>query len=209
MISVLIVDDHTLVIEGIKTLLQDAPGISYVGHATSAGNCRGLLAQLRPDVVLLDINLPDENGIDLCAEITQEYPTISVLALTTYNQETTIRKMMDSGALGYILKNVTCDELSTAIHTVYEGKTFLSFDVAKTLQNSSSNDPLVPVLTRREKEVLMLIAEGFNTKEIAARLFVGSTTVDTYRKNLLVKLNARNTAMLIRMAVVHKLIELN
>jgi len=81
--------------------------------------------------------------------------------------------------------------------------------VAKTLQNSSSNDPLVPVLTRREKEVLMLIAEGFNTKEIAARLFVGSTTVDTYRKNLLVKLNARNTAMLIRMAVVHKLIELN
>lgn len=209
MISVLIVDDHYMMIEGIKSLLQDEPHITCIGHASTGATCKAMLTHSRPDVVLLDISLPDISGIDLCSELLEEFPTIAILALTTFNQETMIRKMMDNGASGYLLKNATREELTTAIQTVYRGRQYMSFDVAQTLKNSAANTGTQPVLTRREKEVLQLIAEGFNTKEIADKLFVGTTTVDTYRKNLLVKLNARNTAVLIKLAVIHQLINLD
>ncbi len=206
MIRVFIVDDHYMVIEGIRSLLQDEPGIEFMGSAPTASACRAYLKHARPDILLLDISLPDENGIDLCKDLFEEYPTISILALTTFNQETTIRNMLENGASGYLLKNAGREELSKAIHTVYKGQQYLSFDVAQTLKQSALQTAEVPVLTRREKEVLSLIGEGCNTKEIAEKLFIGTTTVDTYRKNLLIKLNARNTAVLIKLALMHRLI---
>ncbi|RYY55777.1 MAG: response regulator transcription factor [Chitinophagaceae bacterium] len=206
MISVFIVDDHYMVIEGIRSLLQDEPGIEFSGYAADAASCRTYLKINRPDILLLDISLPDENGIDFCKELYDAYPSMAILALTTFNQETMIRNMLDNGASGYLLKNAGRDEIKRALQTVYRGQQYLSFDVAQTLRKSSLQTNEMPVLTRREKEVLELIAEGCNTKEIADKLFIGTTTVDTYRKNLLIKLNARNTAMLIKLALQHRLI---
>lgn len=206
MISVYIVDDHYMVIEGIRSLLQDEPDIEFCGYASDAASCRTYLKMNRPDILLLDISLPDENGIDFCKELYDSFPSMAILALTTFNQETMIRNMLDNGASGYLLKNAGRDEIKRALHTVYRGQQYLSFDVAQTLRKSSLQTNDMPVLTRREKEVLELIAEGCNTKEIADKLFIGTTTVDTYRKNLLIKLNARNTAMLIKLALQHRLI---
>jgi DNA-binding NarL/FixJ family response regulator len=206
MISVFIADDHYMVIEGIRALLQQEADIELIGHASNAFSCRAFLKQAQPDVLLLDINLPDESGIELCREFQERYPAMMILALTTFNQETIIRKMLDSGAMGYLLKNVTREELCEAIHVVYKRQSFLSHDIAQTLKHSALNASDAPVLTRREKEVLELIAEGMTTQEMADQLFISPATVDTHRKNLLTKLNAKNTASLVKLAVMYDLI---
>ena len=165
------------------------------------------LKQQIPDIILLDINLPDINGVDLCKKIKIQYPAIYILGLSTFNQETYIRKMMENGASGYVLKNASEHELKKAIQTTMQGNTFFSFSVVETLKNSSSNPDEKPVLTRREKEVLSLIAEGFTNKEIAEKLFISVTTVDTHRSSLMTKLNAKNIASLIKQAVINKFID--
>ena len=203
-IKVFITDDHYMVIEGIHSLLQNEKDIELVGHAMNASSCIGYLEQNLPDVILMDISMPDKSGIDLCKEVKEKYPSVFVIGLSTFNQQSFIEKMMDNGASGYVLKNATQEELLEAITTVVHGKTYLSFEAGKTLQKTKNN-PIV--LTRREKEVLELIAEGMTNNEIAAKLFVGSTTVDTHRKNLLTKFEAKNTATLIRMAVQMQIID--
>lgn len=203
-IKVFITDDHYMVIEGIHSLLQQEKDIELVGHAMNAASCEAYLEHHLPDIILMDISLPDKSGIDLCKEVKQKYPSVFVIGLSTFNQQSFIEKMMNNGASGYVLKNATQDELMEAITTVAHGKTYLSFEAGKTLQKMKNN-PIV--LTRREKEVLELIGEGMTNNEIATKLFVGSTTVDTHRKNLLTKFNAKNTATLIRMAVQMQLIE--
>ncbi|HEY0355450.1 MAG TPA: response regulator transcription factor [Flavisolibacter sp.] len=203
-ISVFIVDDHYMVIEGIRSLLQDEKTIEWKGHAMNAESCLGFLQRDRPDVILMDINLPDKSGIELCREVKEKYPSVFVIGLSTFNQKSFIEKMMDNGASGYVLKNATQNELMEAINTVITGKTYLSFDASQTLVKMKDN---AVILTRREIEVLELIAEGMTNNEIAGRLFISSTTVDTHRKNLLSKFGVKNTASLIRMAVQMHLIE--
>lgn len=201
--SIFIVDDHYMVIEGIRSLLQNEKGIEWAGHAMNADSCLAFLKQKQPDVILMDINLPDKSGIDLCAEVKKRYPSVFIIGLSTFNQQSFIRRMMDNGASGYLLKNATQEELLGGIRTVMKGKLYLSDEAAVSLQSSSSG---VPVLTRREKEVLALIADGMTNSEIAARLFVSVATVDTHRKNLLAKFDARNIAMLVKTAVQLQLI---
>lgn len=195
--KVFIVDDHYMVIEGIRSLLQNEKNIEWAGHASNAASCLAYLHQQQPDVILMDINLPDKSGIDLCKEVREKYPPVFIIGLSTFNQLSFIQKMMDNGASGYVLKNATQQELMEAIKTVAKGKTYLSFEVSQTLRNTINS---TVVLTRREKEVLNLIAEGMTNNEIAAKLFVSSTTVDTHRKNLLTKFEAKNTASLIHIA---------
>ncbi len=203
-IKVFIVDDHYMVIEGIRSLLQQEKRIDWMGHATNAASCMGFLKQQQPDIILMDINLPDVNGIDLCKQVKEMYPQVYVIGLSTFNQQSFIKKMMANGASGYVLKNATQQELLEALEAVNKGKTYLSDEVAFTLKENEQEQ--VHVLTRREKEVLELIAEGLTNTEIATRLFISVTTVDTHRKNLLAKLNARNTASLVRIAMQHQLI---
>lgn len=198
-IKLFIVDDHYMVIEGIHSLLQNEKDIEWMGHATNAASCLAFLKQHQPDVLLMDINLPDKSGIDLCSEVKEKYPSVFVIGLSTFNQQSFIQKMMYNGASGYVLKNATQQELMEAIHTVVKGKEFLSFDAALALRKPD-NQNNTPVITRREKEVLELIANGMTNNEIALQLFISSTTVDTHRKNLLSKLGAKNTASLIRIA---------
>ena len=199
-IKLFIVDDHFMVIEGIHSLLQNEKDIEWMGNAANGASCLGFLQQRRPDVILMDINLPDKSGIDLCREVKELYPAVQILGLSTFNQQSFIEKMMSNGASGYVVKNATQHELMEAIHTVAKGKQYLSFDAAQALRKPDTQTN-IPVITRREKEVLELIADGMTNNEIAQKLFISSTTVDTHRKNLLTKFEAKNTASLIRVAV--------
>lgn len=193
--KVFIVDDHYMVVEGIRSLLQNEKGIEWAGHAMNAASCLAFLQRQQPDIILMDINLPDKNGIDLCKEVKEKYPSVFIIGLSTFNQQSFIQKMMDSGASGYVLKNATQEELMEAISMVIKGKIYFSDEASQVLTKTDANPIL---LTRREKEVLELIAEGLTNNEIAQKLFVSPTTIDTHRKNLLAKFGVRNTASLIR-----------
>lgn len=195
--GIFIVDDHYMVIEGIRSLLQNEKDIEWMGHATNAASCLSFLKQQQPDVILMDINLPDKSGIDLCKEVRQKYPSVFVLGLSTFNQQAIIRNMADNGASGYVLKNATKEELLEAITTVMAGKTYLSLEANLSLKEASDKTPPV---TRREKEVLKLIAEGLTNAAIAEKLFISIPTVNTHRKSLLEKFDAKNTAILISKA---------
>ncbi|MEZ5028393.1 MAG: response regulator transcription factor [Ferruginibacter sp.] len=192
--SVFIVDDHYMVIEGIRSLLQNEKEIDWMGHATNAASCLAFLKQQQPDVILVDINLPDISGIDLCKEVRAKYPSIFVIGLSTFNQQAYVRNMMENGASGYVLKNADKSELLEAITTVMLGKNYLSHEVSLSLRESDNS---LPPVTRREKEVLQLIAEGLTNTEIAEKLFISIATVNTHRKSLLEKFDAKNTAILI------------
>lgn len=196
--SLFIVDDHYMVIEGINSLLKNEKDIEWMGHAMNAVSCLGFLKQQQPDVILMDINLPDMSGIELCKEVKQKYPAVNILGLSTFHQQAIVRNMMDNGASGYILKNATKEELLAAITTVMSKKTYLSFEIATSLRESSIG---MPVISRREKEVLQLIAQGLTNAETAEKLFISIPTVNTHRKSLLEKFEAKNTAMLIGLAI--------
>jgi DNA-binding NarL/FixJ family response regulator len=178
--------------------LQNEKCIEWSGHATNAASCLAFLQQHRPDVILMDINLPDKSGIDLCREVKEKYASVFIVGLSTFNQQSFIEKMMDSGSSGYVLKNATKEELMEAIEQVAKGKMYLSDEASQTLRKKNEHTSIV--LTRREKEVLGLIAEGMTNNEIGDKLFISTTTVDTHRKNLLAKLEAKNTASLVRIA---------
>jgi len=203
-ISIFIVDDHYMVIEGIKSLLYHEKGIVWMGYATNAASCEAFLLKQQPDVILMDINLPDKSGIDLCKEVKSKYPGIFVIGLSTFNQQSFIQKMMENGASGYMLKNATQEELMEGLQTVMKGRIYLSDEAARSIRKNT--DDTIPMLTRREKEVLELVAEGMTNNEIAEKLFVSQNTVDTHRKSLLSKFGAKNTASLIRMAAQMRLI---
>lgn len=187
-----------MIVEGIRSLLQNEKDIEWMGHAMNATSCLAFLQQQQPDVILMDINLPDKSGIDLCKEVKTKYPGVQIIGLSSFNQQSFIQKMMDNGASGYVLKNATREELLEAIETVMQGRKFLSQEAVSTILKN--DDSKIPVITRREKEVLLLIAEGLTNVEIGEKLFISTTTVDTHRKNLMAKFEAKNTATLIRMA---------
>jgi DNA-binding NarL/FixJ family response regulator len=197
-VKIFITDDHYMIVEGIRSLLQHEDGIEWMGHAMTAASCHAFLQQQQPDVILMDISLPDKSGIDLCKEVKAKYPAIHILGLSSFNQQSFIQKMLENGASGYVLKNATREELIEAIEAVMRGETFLSHEAAATIKRNEASK--IPVITRREKEVLALIAEGLTNSEIAEKLFISTTTVDTHRKNLLSKFEVKNTATLIRLA---------
>jgi len=203
-IGVFIVDDHYMVIEGIRSLLQNDPAVEWIGHAMNAASCLAFLKQQQPDIILMDVNLPDMSGTDLCKTVKSLYPSVFVLGLSTFNQRPIIQNMMDNGASGYVLKNATKEELIEAMQIVVTGKTYLSIEAAQSLKETGFNEPLI---TRREKEVLVLIADGFTNAEISKKLFISVATVNTHRKSLLAKFNVNNTAGLIKLSIKYGLLE--
>jgi DNA-binding NarL/FixJ family response regulator len=207
MIKVYLVDDHAVVIEGIYSLLQNQKEIEVVGHANNANNCLQYFAHSMADIILMDISLPDIGGVDLCKTIKKNYSGVSVIALSTFNQGTYIRKMMESGASGYLLKSAEKHEIVEAIKTVYAGKTYISFEAGKALKADTELKNKVPALTKREREILLLIAEGLTNSQIAEKLFISVDTVDSHRKNLHTKLKVSNTATLIRSAIEYHLLD--
>lgn len=205
MIKVFIVEDHQMVIEGMRALLENETGIEWIGSAKHPNGLLDFLGAKQPDIILMDINLPQQSGLDLCKEVKTTYPAINIIALSITNQPSIVRKMMENGASGYLLKDASKNEVLAALQTVAAGRQYFSFSVAEALKNTFASSTL-PVLTRREKEVLELIADGLTNGEIAAKLFLTVTTVDSHRKNMLTKFNVKNTAALVKLAVVNNLI---
>jgi DNA-binding NarL/FixJ family response regulator len=196
----LIVEDHPIVSESLVNLIHTSlPGM--ICHPVMNGH-DGLayLNGNKTDIILLDINLPDMNGIEFCKEATSRFPSLHILAITSIEQRHVVEKVMENGALGFILKSADTDEILSAINQVLLGKKYINKQVSELLQGKSSPQGNLPILTRRELEVLRLIADGLTNQEIADKLFISSWTVDTHRKNLLVKFNAKNTAILIKIA---------
>lgn len=204
--KVYIVDDHAVVVEGIHSLLQKQKGLEMAGSAATAAGCLEYFTSHTADVILMDISLPDMNGLDLCKIIKRQYPGVMVLALTTFNQGSYIRKMMENGASGYLLKNAGKKEIIEAIETVTKGKTYFSFDAGRMLRSDEQRLNAIPRLTKREKEVLLHIAEGLTNLQIAEKLFISIDTVDSHRKNLHTKLKVTNTALLVRFALENDLL---
>lgn len=206
MIRLLIVDDHPIVISGLQNALAEQDDIEIVGHVLNANETMLWLDKAETDVILLDIGLPDMDGIDLCKLIHKQFPTIKIIGLTTYGQVSFITSMLRNGAQGYLYKNTSEHELAQAIRTVYAGGQYLSAEVndkliAKATRSLPKNGQLIPKLTRREKEVLELILSESTNQEIANTLFLSISTVETHRMNLCAKLGARNTAGLVKNAI--------
>jgi DNA-binding NarL/FixJ family response regulator len=199
-VSVFIVDDHPMVIEGMQAMLKAESKIEFIGYAMSANSCKGFFISHTADVVLLDIGLPDESGIDLCKYLKKLSPAPKILGISNLDSGSFISQMMASGADGYVLKNVPKDELFKAIFTVNEGKSYLSTDAYQKLKAENKRKEQAPILTEREKEVLYWIAQGLTNAQIAEKLFVSVSTIDSHRKNLLAKLKVNNTASLLKSA---------
>jgi DNA-binding NarL/FixJ family response regulator len=205
--EILIVDDHPVVVEGMRKLLSDSGIARNCLVAQSIKECLHILEHFSPELIFLDINLPDGSGIDLCLVINKKHPKIRILALSSFNDRSYITRMMGNGAMGYLLKNSSEEEILIAIKEVMDGKKHLGFDVSEILKKDVYANNTI--LTRRETEVLTLIADGFTNQEIAEKAFISTHTVDSHRKNLLLKLSAKNTAELIKIAICSKLIETN
>lgn len=205
MIKLFIIDDHQIIIEGIQTLLKDEADIEWMGSAKLPEELMSYLKRDQPDILLMDIHLPQKNGLELCKEVKEKYPAINIIGLSTSDQASVIRKMLENGASGYLLKDASKQEIIHTIQLVSKGKEHVNFSVAEILKNKMPNESL-PMLTRREKEILELISEGLTNQEIATRLFLNSTTIDSHRKNMLTKFNAKNTASLIKIAMSNNLI---
>ena len=206
-VRVFIVDDHPMVLAGLHSLLGGLDNIEVIGSVSNAFDAIPFIQKNRPDVVLLDINLPEISGIDLCKKIHQQFPTVRILGMSTFSERSYISRMIENGASGYLIKSASAEEIAEAIHTIQEGKIYLSVameHLGKPLSVLPSES--LPALTKREKEVLQLISEGLTNNQVAERLFISPLTVDSHRKNLLTKLNVNNTASLITLAVKYGLL---
>ncbi len=206
MIKIIVADDHQMFLDGIKALLKNEKDIKVTGEALNGAEVLALLSKERADIVLLDVNMPEMDGIEATKQIRAKYPGVKILMLTMYNKHEFIFGLVNAGASGYILKNTGKKELVEAIHAVYEGKTYYGKEVTETILQNFSKQPAEQKmdsaqLTDREKEVLKLIAQEYTTHEIADQLFISTNTVETHRKNLMSKLNAKNIAGLVKFAL--------
>ncbi|MDR0748104.1 MAG: response regulator transcription factor [Tannerellaceae bacterium] len=191
LIRLSIVDDHKMVVESLSKQITKSGIARITGVYYDLKSCRQGLEKNLPDILLLDIGLPDGDGVDFCAEIAKSYPRLKIIMLTTYKEFSIAKRALHNGALGYILKNAEIEEMLIGIETVSRGERFLCEEI-DILLNEKKNEDVV-WLGKREKEVLGYIAEGYTSKEIASFIHRDEETVRTYRRNLLIKLVAKNT----------------
>lgn len=205
MIKLIIIDDHPLVADGIATMLKDESYLQIVASAKTGRQGLAILGE-HPDcdAILLDINMPDTDGLQLCEQIRQLYPNLKIIGLTSVNEAGIISQMIRRGANGYLLKDMEKEELLHAINRVLDGHVYLSKGandkILQQLRELDINPHQLPMLTRREKEILSLLDKGLSSQEIASQLSLSIHTIDTHRKNMLQKLNVHNTPALLKAA---------
>ncbi|MGK7395841.1 MAG: response regulator [Candidatus Cyclobacteriaceae bacterium M3_2C_046] len=212
-IKIIIADDHQLFREGLKSIL-DQDGIQVISEANSGSDLITKLKDQQPDVILLDIDMPDINGIEATKIIKKQYPRLNILILSSFVHHKQILEVIQAGASGFIIKNTGKDELFNAIRAIACGDSYFSKEVSKKLTyqlininpEENDEDPSAAKLSEREKDILKLISQGFTNSEIAEKLFISTHTVVTHRRNLLQKINAKNTAGLVRYASQHGLL---
>lgn len=211
MIRVGAVDDHLMILEGIRGMLENHPEIELCFAVSDPFSAESKLLEHPVQVMLLDIHLEGQDGIEWCQKWKKQFPLMNIIGLSNLHQAAIIKNMLKQGASGYLLKNTGKEELIKALKEVVAGNQYLPQNVVKTLLDesiygSSTPETYIPKLTRREKEILMLIAKEFTTSEISAELHISTDTVETHRSNLLQKMGARNSAGLIRIAMERGLI---
>lgn len=204
-IRVLLVEDHTLVRAGIRSLLNSVRDIDVVGEAGNGREGLKLVRKLEPDVVLMDISMPELNGMEATARITKSHPQAKVLMLSMHNDEEYVAQSLRAGARGYLVKGAATKELEQAIHAVMRGDIYISDTVSrsvvdKLMQDSSSGSALGN-LTSRQREILQLVAEGYSTRDIAERLSLSVKTVEAHRTHLMDRLEIRDVPGLVRFAM--------
>lgn len=208
-VRVALADDHKIVRDGIKLMIRQHPGVEVVAEAENGMEVFDLCGKEQIDLVIMDINMPKMDGIEATSRIKMNYPEIKILALTMSNDDVHIRKMIQAGASGYIMKSSGTIELREAIDTIMDGKHYFSDEATKSIMMdlvrnkgiTKSDEPVS--ITDREVEILELIVKEFTNQEIADKLFISPRTVDAHRRNLLQKTGARNTAGLVRYALTH------
>ena len=197
-IDVYIVDDHTMLNEGLTDAINRSETV-HVSHCfTTLADCRTALAERTPDVLLLDISMPDGDGTAFCQWVTSEYPKVRIVAVTIHDEYCVIQRMLEAGVHGYVLKSAPIEELLTAIGQVWKGERYLSPAVEEIISQSSSK---AIVLTKPEQNILRLVCQGHSNPEIADRLHLSAETVKWYRKRLLAKFGVNNTVNLVTLAV--------
>ncbi len=204
LINVAIVDDHRMLIEGIAKAIVESRVATVTGTYHSLAECRIGLARSLPDVLLLDIHLPDGNGVEFCKELHELYPGLKILILTSFGEMSIPRRALRNGAMGFVLKNALMEEVINGIATVNAGEVFLCGEVERMMKRTRTHE--VVWLTVREREMLRLIAKGYSNPEIAQMLLLSEETIKTYRKNLLLKFHARNSVDMVLQAIEQKLI---
>lgn len=204
MIDVQIVDDHKMVVESLDRMITESGVARVTGRYYDLKSCREGLKQGIPDILMLDIELSDGDGIEFCAETGKLYPALKIIMLTSYKEFNIAKHALHNGACGYILKNADLEEVFAGIETVSRGEQFLCEEIDLLLKDKKDTE--VIWLTNREKEILQYTAEGYTTKEIADLIFRAPETVKLYRKQLLLKLQVKNMAELIKKGYEMKLI---
>ena len=206
-LRIILADDHGIMREGLCCLLEKRLGVKVVAEAENGRKTVRLCRELKPDVVIIDIAMPDLNGIEATRQIVNELPGIKVIALSMYSDSKFVREMLHAGASGYLLKNSAFEELCEALDTVSNKKTYLSSEITKTVVNDyrgytkTDNHATSSVLTNREREVLQLIAEGKTTKQIASSLYISEKTITGHRKQIMDKLSFKSIAELTKYAI--------
>lgn len=213
-IRIAVVDDHEIVRDGIKILLEDEPGMHIAFEAENGKEAINLCKEDTPDIIIMDITMPEMDGIQATKIIKDSYEDVRILALTMLSEDQHIRKMIKAGASGYILKSSGKEELIKAIKNIMDGQHYFSDDATQAILQElvspdvkSSREPEEVNITDREMEVLRLIVDEYTNQEIADELFVSVRTVDAHRRNLLQKTGAKNTAGLVKYAIKSELFE--
>jgi len=209
MIRLLIVDDHEMVREGLKAMLLSEPDFSIVGDAANAEQALELIGRLQPDIVLLDVRLPGASGIDVCRTVTEKYPRVAVIFLTTYTDESLVAQCIQAGARGFIVKDIERFDLKRAIRAVARGEATIdpkaAVAVLAQLRRSpqAASEPLPAQLSPQQLVILRLVAQGLSSREIATRLYLSENTVKGYVQEILHRLGVKNRTEAVMVAVKH------
>ena len=206
-INIVIVDDHPIVIEGLRMMLRSQPFFNVAGSFASGAETLSFIRSEMVDIVLLDITLPDSNGTELCREIKKISPSTSVIMFSNRSERSIIMQSIQNGASGYLLKNTSIDDLVIGIRGALSGDIVFCNETKQIISLPSQTTLPIPRLTKREKQILQMVAQGKTSNVIAEELFLSPLTVDTHRKNLLQKFQAKNSTELINLAVQQRMIE--
>jgi NarL family two-component system response regulator LiaR len=206
-IRVMLVDDHTMVRRGLATFLQVFDDLELVGEAADGEEAIQLCARIRPDVILMDMIMPDIDGVSATRAIRQHFPTVQVIALTSFKEEGLVQSALQAGAIGYLLKDVSAEELARAIREAHAGQGTLSSEITQGLIRAAARPPVPGYdLTERERAVLVLLVAGLNNTEIAEKLIVSPSTIKSHVSHILAKLDVASRTEAVALAVRHHLV---
>jgi len=214
MINIFIVDDHTIFREGLAFVLSQIPDFSIIDEAANGKDFLIKLEKTKPDIVLMDISMPEMDGIETTEKALSRIPTLKIITLSSYGKEAYYYKMIKAGVMGFVQKKSGKIELENAIRSVYEGQNYFPQDILRKILFKVSNHEEIQLnsnqisISKREKEVLLLICQGYSNNEIAEKLFISHKTVDNHRTNLITKTQTRNSAHLVMFAIKNNIINI-